>query len=115
MCLSLIKKRGRRVMSNKAKIIFKIPVCIEPDGEGFYAYCPALKGVHVDGETKEKALKNVMEAIILYLKSLIKHGEPIPIQPISAEMPATASTCRKPKLGLPACPPRQAEHVLVTV
>lgn len=58
---------------------FKIQVVIEPDRVGFHAYCPALKGLHTSGNTEKEALKNAKDAAIAYLKSLIKHGDPIPI------------------------------------
>ncbi len=62
-------------------ISFEILVVVEPDDVGFHAYCPALKGLHVDGDTIEESLKNVDDAIISYLESLFKHGDPIPIGP----------------------------------
>jgi predicted RNase H-like HicB family nuclease len=60
-------------------MVFKVHIIIEPDEDRFHAYCPALKGLHVDGSTKEEALENAKEAAIAYLQSLIKHGDPIPI------------------------------------
>jgi predicted RNase H-like HicB family nuclease len=65
--------------TKKTTIEFKIDITIEPDESGFHAYCPALKGLHVDGDTKEEALQNARDAAIAYLESLIKHGEPIPV------------------------------------
>ncbi len=64
---------------NKTTIEFKIDIIVEPDESGFHAYCPALKGLHVGGDTKEEALQNARDAAIAYLESLIKHGEPIPV------------------------------------
>ncbi len=62
-----------------AAIQFTVDVVVEPDGGEFHAYCPALKGLHVGGQTKGEARKNVKDAVELYLISLIKHGEPIPV------------------------------------
>lgn len=45
---------------------------------GYHAFCPALKGCHSEGETVEKALRNIRAAAELYLESLREHGEPIP-------------------------------------
>ena len=56
-----------------------IEIAVEPDGDGFHAYCPALKGLHTCGETEQEALNNASDAAIAYLRSLIKHGEPIPV------------------------------------
>ena len=58
---------------------FRVQVVIEPDGTGFHAYCPALKGLHTSGDTEKEALENAKDATIAYLRSLIKHGDPIPI------------------------------------
>jgi len=60
-------------------IEFKVEVVVEPDDVGFHAYCPALKGLHVGGDTKKEALQNAGDAALLYIKSLIRHGEPIPV------------------------------------
>lgn len=103
------KGQGRWAMLRKSRrITFNIPICVESDGNGFYAYCPALKGVHVDGDTKEEALENAKTASLLYIKSLIDHGDPIPLQIIRTEE-STESYQRF------SCSPLQTENVLVTV
>ncbi len=58
---------------------FKVQVIVEPDEDGFHAYCPALKGLHVSGSTEDEALQNVSNAAMAYIESLVKHGDPIPI------------------------------------
>ena len=58
---------------------FSVLIRVEPDGEQFYAYCPALKGLHTCGETREEATQNAINAATAYLESLIKHGDPIPV------------------------------------
>ena len=58
---------------------FRVQVIIELDGTEFHAYCPALKGLHTSGNTEKEALDNAKDAAIAYIKSLIKHGDPIPI------------------------------------
>lgn len=62
-------------------INIKIPVIIEHDKFGFVAYsdCPELKGLIADGETEEEVLDNFKDASICYIKSLLKHGAPLPI------------------------------------
>ncbi len=65
----------------KRQLKLKVSVVIEPDEGGFHAYCPALKGLHVDGRTKEEALENTAKAFFVYLESLAEHGEPLPIGP----------------------------------
>ncbi|BCX88214.1 antitoxin HicB family [Methylomarinovum tepidoasis] len=49
----------------------KLKVVLEPSEEGGYTvYVPALPGCISEGETKEEALKNIREAIELYLEPL---------------------------------------------
>jgi len=48
----------------------KVNVVIEKDQHGYYAYSPELKGCHSQGETFEEVLKNIKEAIELYLETL---------------------------------------------
>jgi predicted RNase H-like HicB family nuclease len=64
-----------------AELQFSISAVIEPDEGGYHAYVPAFKGLHVDGTTEEEATKNLVEAIIVYLESLARHGDPLPIGP----------------------------------
>ncbi|MDQ6632446.1 MAG: type II toxin-antitoxin system HicB family antitoxin [Verrucomicrobiota bacterium] len=45
---------------------------------GYHVFCPALKGCHSEGETEQEALKNIREAMEVYLESLAAHNEPIP-------------------------------------
>jgi predicted RNase H-like HicB family nuclease len=56
-----------------------IGIVVEPDNGGFHAYCPGLKGLHVDGATEEEALKNARNAAHAYLTSIVKHNDPIPL------------------------------------
>ncbi len=47
----------------------KVKVVIEPSEEGgFTVYVPSLPGCVSDGETEEEALRNIKEAIELYLE-----------------------------------------------
>ena len=60
---------------------FTVDIVVEPDEDQFHAYVPALKGLHVGGDTEQEALENARDAVIAYLRSLIKDGEPIPLIP----------------------------------
>ncbi|AOY57229.1 conserved uncharacterized protein, UPF0150 [Desulfococcus multivorans] len=44
----------------------------------FVAEVPALPGCISQGTTREESLTNIKDAIIGYLESLKKHGDPIP-------------------------------------
>jgi len=48
----------------------KFTALIEGDKDGYYAYCPELKGCQTQGETVDAALANLREATELYLETL---------------------------------------------
>jgi predicted RNase H-like HicB family nuclease len=54
----------------------------EEDG-GYHAFCPALPGCHTQGDTYDEVIKNIRDAIKLYLESLKAHHEPIPEEDIT--------------------------------
>ncbi len=57
----------------------KYRVIIEQDEDGmFIAEVPSLPGCISEGKTREEAIKNIKEAIEVYLESLKEHNEPIP-------------------------------------
>jgi predicted RNase H-like HicB family nuclease len=60
--------------------IFKVFIEEDPkdDRMAYHAYCPALKGCHTWGYSYEEALKNIKEAVDLYVEDLKENGEPIP-------------------------------------
>jgi predicted RNase H-like HicB family nuclease len=53
----------------------KYTIIIEKGREsGYVAYAPALKGCVSQGRTKADALKNIKEAIEVYVDSLLEDG-----------------------------------------
>ena len=49
----------------------KLKVILEPSSEGgFTAIAPALPGCISEGETKEEALANIQEAVVLYVEPI---------------------------------------------
>ena len=57
----------------------KYRILLEQDEDGmFVATCPSLPGCISQGRTRAEAQENIREAITGYLKSLRKHGEPVP-------------------------------------
>jgi len=59
----------------------KYTVIIEQGCEsGYVVYCPALKGCVSQGETKEDALKNIKEAMEVYIEALVGDGLPVPTE-----------------------------------
>lgn len=64
-------------MNTKHKIE-SFEVVLEPEEEdGFHVYTPTLKGCHSYGSTREEALRNIREAIQLWLESAYELGIPI--------------------------------------
>jgi predicted RNase H-like HicB family nuclease len=49
---------------------YKVNVIIEKDDFGYFAYVPELKGCHTQGESFEEVMKNIKEAIELYVETL---------------------------------------------
>lgn len=49
---------------------------------GYHVFCPALKGCHSQGDSYDEALKNIQDAVKLYLESLIANHETIPEEDI---------------------------------
>lgn len=60
-------------------MILKVKVLVEEDQGTYHAFCPDLKGLHVDGDTPEEVFEIAKDAVSAYLSSLIKHGDPIPV------------------------------------
>src|SRR5258708_6455748 len=73
--------------------VFK--VAVEPDKfedgrDAWHASCPALKGCHTWGHTREEALANLREAIDLYVQDLLEAGELVPVGQGTIELPEPA-------------------------
>ena len=62
---------------------YTFKVMVEPDGDRWHAYCPALsrQGGASWGYTQQEALKNIEEVVKMVVASLIEHGEPVPTEP----------------------------------
>ena len=48
----------------------KANIIIEKDRDGYYAFCPEMKGCHTQGDSFEEVLENIKEATELYLETL---------------------------------------------
>ena len=51
----------------------------QPEGE-YLVSVPALPGCYTEGRTLEEAREMATDAINAYCVSLLKHGEPIPVE-----------------------------------
>jgi len=54
---------------------YTLPVVIEKDEHGYFAFCPALQGCYSQGETYEEVLENIKDAIRLHLGDIEESGE----------------------------------------
>lgn len=63
----------------KKATVQSFEVVFEPEkGDGYHVYTPSLKGCHSYGSTKAEALRNITEAIELWLESAKELGIRIP-------------------------------------
>jgi len=61
------------------RIIQNFQVILEPEDDGgYHIFCPALKGCHTYGATKEEAMERIKEAIELWLESAKELGIKMP-------------------------------------
>ncbi len=67
------------------KLIFKVPIIVEFDSINYHSYSPALKGLHMDGDTPIEALENARETAKDFLKIMIRDGIPIPLSILTYE------------------------------
>jgi predicted RNase H-like HicB family nuclease len=51
----------------------------EPDG-GYIATVPVLPGCVSQGDSREEALKNIQEAVELYVEDCVASGDPVPTE-----------------------------------
>ncbi len=59
----------------------KFTVIIEKGREsGYVAICPVLHGCVSQGKTRAQTLKNVREAIEVYVEALLEDGLPVPVE-----------------------------------
>lgn len=56
---------------------YRLLVIIEKDSNGYFAFCPELQGCYTQGETYEKVLKNVKDAMKLHIQDRLASGEDI--------------------------------------
>jgi predicted RNase H-like HicB family nuclease len=65
---------------------YSFTVVIEPDGDQFHVYVPALPGCHSFGDNQDEALANIREAIELHVESMLEDGEEVPREPEPARV-----------------------------
>jgi predicted RNase H-like HicB family nuclease len=59
--------------------LYNYKVVVEECEEGgYYAECPAFSGCHVEGETYEETMKEMKEAIRIFIDDYIFRNEELP-------------------------------------
>jgi len=53
----------------------RFSVVIEKDENGYFAVCPDLQGCYTQGETYEKVMENIVDAIRLHVEDRVASGE----------------------------------------
>jgi len=56
-------------MNHRFTVIFE-----KEDQGGYHVFCPALPGCHTQSESVEEGLRNIREAMDLYVESLAEDG-----------------------------------------
>ena len=91
--------RRRRPSKRKTVAEHSYTVFFEPAAEGGYVVtCPALPDLVTEGDTLEEAREKARDAILAYLESLRKDGDPIPADPRMTPEPVR----EKIKVAIPA-------------
>jgi predicted RNase H-like HicB family nuclease len=71
------------VMAIQVEQRSKRQVLLYPGEDGYFVVeVPSLTGCISQGKTREEALANIHEAIVLYLEVLEERGEPIPLESV---------------------------------
>ncbi len=71
-----MKPSAKGKLERKGKYL--MPVVIEKDRDGYFAFCPLLQGCYTQGSSFEEALQNIEDAIRLHIEDRLEAGEPIP-------------------------------------
>jgi len=66
-------------MAHRFAVIFE-----KEDQGGYHIFCPTLPGCHTQSETIEEGIRNIGEAVELYVQGLVEDGLPIPSEEDSA-------------------------------
>jgi predicted RNase H-like HicB family nuclease len=64
-------------MTHPFTVIFE-----KEDMGGYHVFCPTLPGCHTQAETIEEGVRNIREAVELYVESLMEDGLPVPEEDI---------------------------------
>ncbi len=71
----------RQPVTDPPLTTYTFRVVVEPDGDAWHAYWPALKGYGAVtwGTTRAEALRHIREVVEMVVAELIDDGEPLPV------------------------------------
>ena len=61
----------------KVEQIYRFPVVIERDSDGYFATCPDLQGCYSQGNTYEETLENITSAVKLHVEDRKAENEEV--------------------------------------
>jgi antitoxin HicB len=77
-----MRHKKRNSVKRETSSEYSFTVFFEPAAEGGYVVkCPALPGLVTEGDSLSETRRTAKDAILAYLESLRKDGEPIPKDP----------------------------------
>ena len=69
--------------------VFQVEIDQDDDGR-WSATCPALSGCATWGRTQDEALRNIREAVEVYVEDMVAAGETLPTATEVIEVPAVS-------------------------
>lgn len=85
-------------MGGTVQVRFRLPASVRKKGKWFYSSCPLLD-VHSQGRTKRESLKNLREAVSLFVESCYKRGTLGKVLLASGFIPGGQPVSRSVRLG----------------
>jgi predicted RNase H-like HicB family nuclease len=64
---------------------FTVPIIVKFDTVNYHSYSPALKGLHMDGDSEKEALENARKTAKEFLEIMIRENIPIPLSILTRE------------------------------
>ncbi len=77
MCGAKLHACFQEGLEGNAMKNYRFFVVVEKDSEGYFASCPEFQGCYTQGETYEKVLENIKDAIRLHVEDRLEAGEEI--------------------------------------
>jgi predicted RNase H-like HicB family nuclease len=65
-------------MARRFTVIFE-----KEEKGGYHVFCPVLPSCHTQSETIDEGVRNIREAVQLYIDSLVEDGLPVPVEGVT--------------------------------